>query len=126
MLWLGVGRRGRVQGGWGCLRQQHPLPTPEREGTVGIKCAVPKPQKIVSEMGEVLTMNLTTIFEQRRLHVQFTCPVNLSSAKVLSPQSTILTTHYFPNTCTGDLRCKYTCTPVQHTSKKKYFSRLLR
>lgn len=48
-------RGGGGTGGWGCLSQQHPLHTPEREGTVGIKCVVPKQNKNVSEMGEVLT-----------------------------------------------------------------------
>ena len=55
MLWLRVGARGRGLGGWVCLRQQHPLPTPQSECTVGIKCVVPKQKKIVSGMGEVLT-----------------------------------------------------------------------
>ena len=81
---------GCAQGGsgvWGCLRQQHPLPTPQSECTVGIKCVVPKQKKSCLEWVRCLHTEFNHNFEQRKSHVQFTsCHIFLHSTKILSPK----------------------------------------
>ena len=123
MLLLRVGVRGRGSGGWGCLRQQHPLLTPESECTVGIKCVVPKQKNRVWNGWGAYTLNLTTILSGENHMNSLLLVILICTLSKFSPRkSTVQWAGFFLILKhTWDLCCKYTGTSVHHTCKQIFF-----